>query len=274
LRYKNIFLAINFIQDSSDGLGAAGSDSVCRDEGSMSNTQQRDTMTEQDELEKIMNEIEELQQEMETTSAETKAPPMNAPAKTPSAAAPAPIEGSGPSVSEAAETNLASSDSNVPTMSQEEEDILKEIQASAQIDDSNMEESLAELKAEETRSTLLDDVISHEEAPDASYETTSETVTELTSEILAEVSPEASNDTIDEQENFMSQSESHSDGSLTLTLTGNMTLKLKYEYEGQEVMVSFADQALRVQMTDGTEFKIPVARLAPVSNVKRLKKSA
>ena len=36
-----------------------------------------------------------------------------------------------------------------------------------------------------------------------------------------------------------------------------MTLKLKYECDGQEVSVGFSDNALMVQLADGTEFKIP-----------------
>lgn len=48
--------------------------------------------------------------------------------------------------------------------------------------------------------------------------------------------------------------------SLTLSLSGSMTLKLKYEFGGQEVTVGFADNCLKVELSDGTEFKIPVAR--------------
>ena len=43
-----------------------------------------------------------------------------------------------------------------------------------------------------------------------------------------------------------------------MTLRGNMTLKLQYELEGQVVSIGFTDQALRVQLADGTEFKIPM----------------
>jgi hypothetical protein len=39
-----------------------------------------------------------------------------------------------------------------------------------------------------------------------------------------------------------------------------MTLRLKYEYNGQDVTIRFVDQCLRVELSDGTEFKIPVAR--------------
>ena len=46
-------------------------------------------------------------------------------------------------------------------------------------------------------------------------------------------------------------------GTLTMSLTGNMVLQLRYEMGEQEVSVSFTDDALRVTLSDGTEFKIP-----------------
>ncbi len=51
-----------------------------------------------------------------------------------------------------------------------------------------------------------------------------------------------------------------SDGTLSMKLTGNMTLRLQYECFGQEISVSFSGQVFHVQLSDGTEFKIPVAR--------------
>lgn len=59
-----------------------------------------------------------------------------------------------------------------------------------------------------------------------------------------------------------------SPGALTMILSGRMTLKLKYDFEGQEVMVSFADGCLKVELADGAEFKIPVGQ------VKRIRKPA
>lgn len=50
------------------------------------------------------------------------------------------------------------------------------------------------------------------------------------------------------------------EGTLTLSLTGSMTLKLRYECEGQEVTIGFSGDALRVELSDGTEFKVPVNR--------------
>jgi hypothetical protein len=54
--------------------------------------------------------------------------------------------------------------------------------------------------------------------------------------------------------------EAATDGTLMMTLHGKMTLRLKYEIEGQEVTIGFGDNALRVQLSDGAEFKIPVGK--------------
>ena len=121
-----------------------------------------------------------------------------------------------------------------------EEDILSEIQAGATgaSSDAGLEDTLAEIKAEATEGGVLDEVVNEEE--------------------------------------IMPKEEQGSDGTLSLTLTGNMTLKLKYEFEGQDVIISFADQALCVKMSDGTEFKVPVARLtasSSESNVRPFKKA-
>jgi hypothetical protein len=164
--------------------------------------------SEKDELEKIMSEIEGLQQELEDSAQDESSPSV-----TLEEPVVPPMSGS---------------------LSQEEEDILKEIQASAQMSE-GMEDTLADLKSEDTGSSILDEM----EAVEA----------------------------VTEEENPMKE-----DGSLTLTLKGNMTLKLKYEFEGQEVTVSFADQSLRVQMSDGTEFKVPVSRMA-TSNIRPIKKT-
>jgi hypothetical protein len=51
---------------------------------------------------------------------------------------------------------------------------------------------------------------------------------------------------------------SSEEGTLTMILSGNMTLKLSYECDGQEVTIGFSEGALKVQLKDGTEFKIPV----------------
>jgi uncharacterized membrane-anchored protein len=49
-------------------------------------------------------------------------------------------------------------------------------------------------------------------------------------------------------------------GTLSMTVTGEMKLKLKYEFGGHEVTLKFGDDYLRVELSDGTEFKVPVQR--------------
>lgn len=53
------------------------------------------------------------------------------------------------------------------------------------------------------------------------------------------------------------------EGCLTMTLSGKMTLRLQYEYADQGITIGFVDEMLRVELSDGTEFKIPIHK--PVS---------
>jgi hypothetical protein len=299
--------------------------------------------TEKDELEKIMSEIEELQHEMEVTSTAPVAPVVTAASPEPEAdptVFPTLEAGKGslkdrndfqktvqetlnaPATSATATTTTTTTAPKAEvTTEASEEDILKEIQASAQIDDSDMESTLAQLKDDEseTGTGILDQAIeatvgtsaNSSQGPEmdsdlanvldqaiasagmgAEQSTEMHDDTELRAALSAVGAPgfeeglsEAGGMSMASQNTGSTGGTSSgtnsgggSDGSLTLTLTGNMTLKLKYEFEGQEVMVSFADQALRVQMSDGTEFKVPVARLAATtttttSNVKPFKKT-
>lgn len=230
-----------------------------------------DASTEKDELEKIMSEIEELQHEMEVTSTvsasvTTTAAPVG-PAPSSSIHSPSSIP-TGSLSGEIAEVLTEVSD----------EDILKEIQASAQIDDSDMEATLSQLKGDDSGAGLLDSTV--DSALDRAVASTAASTIDNEKETTTEGAGEMSmSNQSNSGGNSGTNSSGNSDGSLTLTLTGNMTLKLKYEFEGQEVMVSFADQALSVKMSDGTEFKVPVARLAntaattTANNVKPFKKT-
>jgi hypothetical protein len=56
-------------------------------------------------------------------------------------------------------------------------------------------------------------------------------------------------------------------GSLTMTLSGNMTLRLRYEFEGQDVTVGFDEGCFRVELADGTEFKVPVRKATALKRV-------
>jgi hypothetical protein len=108
-------------------------------------------------------------------------------------------------------------------------------------DEPSLEETLGAMKGEEGNGQgLLDATLS--DSPD-------DTAPEA---VIGESFQEA----VEREEKAMESQE----GSLTMTLTGNMTLKLRYEFEGQEVTIGFSDGALRVELSDGTEFKVPVAR--------------
>jgi hypothetical protein len=259
----------------------------------MGNTM-NDASTEKDELEKIMSEIEELQHEMEVTppaalmtTALTKATTAATAQSTDSpyslgdSIAEPKAEPTVFPVLESTPSGAFASEITEMLTEASEEDILKEIQASAQIDDSDMEATLSQLKGDDSVNGLLDAAV--DSALDRAITTTAEAEFENDTEIetaVAAAEGTSFEGGLDEAEEMSMSNNTggNSDGSLTMTLTGNMTLKLKYEFEGQEVTVSFADQALSVKMTDGTEFKVPVSRLAATStgtasNVKAFKKT-
>lgn len=54
-----------------------------------------------------------------------------------------------------------------------------------------------------------------------------------------------------------SRHDTGADGALTMTLSGAMRLELRYAVSDQSVVVSFEEQILRIEMHDGTEFKVP-----------------
>ncbi len=218
-----------------------------------------------DEIDEIMNEIEELQQSMSATQA---APAAAAPAKAKAvAAAPA------------------------PTPVEEEPNVMDEFKGSS--GDVSMEETLADLKDEEPSGpNLIDQAMEAEAArenaakgaeeaePEATHEAQADAESQGDSEhdeLLDEAEAEALNDAIAEEEEAaveeeevqMSESPRRSrpdhrsrttGGSVSLKLTGDMVLRLSYEFEGQEVSIGFSDGALRVELSDGTEFRIPVRR--------------
>ncbi len=64
------------------------------------------------------------------------------------------------------------------------------------------------------------------------------------------------------EETPMAKKPAHStdSGTMEMTLQGTTSLRIRYQFDGQEVVVGFHDQALHVQLSDGTEFKIPVSR--------------
>jgi hypothetical protein len=82
---------------------------------------------------------------------------------------------------------------------------------------------------------------------------------------LAAVKPEHSGNSVfdqaqetAEEEKPMAKQTKTGSGELTLRLSGDMTLNLEYSTGGQFVMVSFADGFLKIELADGTEFKVPM----------------
>jgi hypothetical protein len=119
------------------------------------------------------------------------------------------------------------------------------------LDEPSMEESLGSEIEEPAAGGLLADAPTPEKtsemvsAPVAARQE-EVTVTELKPKAVATAAPETRGEI--------------QSGTLTLSLTGSMNLRLRYECEGQEVTIGFVDDALRVELADGTEFKVPVRR--------------
>jgi len=192
-----------------------------------------------DEIAEIMNEIQNLQESIAQTEA-----PQAAPVAAPQASLAADI------------------DSLV--------DELGEFRGSA--DEASMEETLAGMKSDSTDAAhdLLEQALSMDAHKKFEQDVASLLEAEMAADAARSMSKVESEAGFEAQEVKMTESNapvSKADGCLTMTLTGNMTLKLKYEFAGQEVTLSFGEDALKVQLADGTEFKVPVgkARLRSVA---------
>lgn len=213
-----------------------------------------------DEIDKIMNEIEELQQGM--------ASPNPAPAKARVAAVETPAEaveeeesstgegpssiaefqaGSGEVSMEETLSNLKDDEPSGPNLIDQTIQAESEAEASASDTDSDEESELLD----QDEATALEEAIEAEEAEAEEFEEETEVI-ENTAPPKARPRP-----VIPMRQKNVSGEAS---GSVAVTLSGNMTLKLSYEFEGQEVSISFDDGALQVELSDGTEFKIPVRR--------------
>jgi hypothetical protein len=135
-----------------------------------------------------------------------------------------------------------------PSEDHEPSSIMDEFRAGSS-DEPSMEETLSDLRDEgPSGPSLLDDPV---ESP------SDESLQETNTEDFEEESPQETN-TEDFEEEGETMSNFEGDGTMTMVLNGSMTLKLKYEVDGQEVTIGFADKMLKVQLADGTEFKIPI----------------
>lgn len=213
---------------------------------------QRSDEETQDEIEQIMSEIEQLQKEIGQAPAGAIAVPNGQQRPKPQLVKTEPAL-DGPTI----ESGVTESDP------------LEEFRAGASGNsDASMEDTIGELKGEEgSRSGVLydeEDEVREEQEEDDLPEASQET-----REAIARASREVE-EAFEEkpEEKSMSVRDHHDDaggdGALTMSLRGNMTLRLQYEIEGQTVTIGFADQALKVQLADGTEFKIPMKSRAPL----------
>jgi len=237
----------------------------------------------QDEIEEIMSEIKTLQQGLADAPKIKATLPAKQPLRAvqsppPTAAAPKAAKPAPAPAPAAKALNAA------PPVAEESVDLkMEDFRGTS--DDASMEDTLGSMKDEPTGPSLLDsamtspdgEVMDSEPGMDTLMATEGETQPEAVESVETPTVPEAADEDEDEKllqeivetvhESFGEEEESMStkntgmnagDGCLSMTVTGNMTLKLKYDFNGQEVTIGFDDQALKVQLADGTEFKIPV----------------
>ena len=111
--------------------------------------------------------------------------------------------------------------------------------------DASMEDTLTELKTDPNQEFIGSSAVN-------------ETEEEVMDEAHEDSQSESNEDTNEMHEDIGMDQES--EGSLTMVLTGNMRLRLKYQAGEQTVSIGFADNALKVELGDGTEFRIPMKR--------------
>lgn len=200
-----------------------------------------------DEIDAIMNEIEELQQSMSASQA--------APASEPEPDVMQEFQGSGDDVSmEETLANLKDDEPSGPNLI----DQAMEAEAAAKANDESkpgteLEDVLEEVQDELEKATEEDELLdeSETEALDVAVAEAEEAA------LLADKSEEEEVPMSEAPRRGRSNAEQPS---VSVKLTGEMLLRLSYEFEGQEVLIGFSDGALRVELSDGAEFKIPVRR--------------
>jgi hypothetical protein len=92
-----------------------------------------------------------------------------------------------------------------------------------------------------------------------------EIVRQTPSSKRSSVTPIRKRSPVSDSPSFLESSPSASgseEGTLSMTLSGKMRLKLRYDFHGQEVEISFDDDALRVRMAGGAEFRLPIGKKA------------
>ncbi len=60
-----------------------------------------------------------------------------------------------------------------------------------------------------------------------------------------------------EVEEMSDMDNTHEESSLSMSIQGHLTLNLNYGHTGQFISLEFTSEMIRIQLADGTEFKIP-----------------
>lgn len=248
----------------------------------------------QTDIDQILNEVEELRKELNTeaqtvdtqavakeiadhlTEAPVAATPVSVPtpvAVAPSAPSPAEPAPTTPTVAQA--TQVARELAAIEEIAKAADisttdDLMKEFNASLEQEPTeattdmfgtadsgeSMESTLAELKEDTSVKTLLDETFDDQARRQNETHTGSHT-----DSMLKEQSPmNNSNNSSNSGNSGSGNSSNEAAPSLTMSLTGSMTLRLKYEFAGQEVTVGFTEECFKIELADGTEFKIPMGR--------------
>lgn len=213
-----------------------------------------------DEIEQIMDEIEQLQKEIDST--ELSPVPTKAAAAAPAprasaASAPAPEMPHGAPAPVGAELSQELKELGFG-MSGEAEGSLEDTLGALEEEPSSGNGALDEMEAIAGSLSADEEIVEEEDI---------EEETQASQPISSAPSPseEDEEEEISEPEEnpmtttgHMKDTADSNEGCLTMTLKGNMTLKLQYDFDGQCVAVGFSDGALKIELADGTEFKIPV----------------
>ncbi len=202
-----------------------------------------------DEIDQIMDELDKLQEEMDqnaesvsnaASSSEKKEEPQLSVVPDPK------------SKKEEPAVDELDAEISAEMASDSDESILDEFRGSS--DDASMEETVGDLEADTASDTLIDPVESKEEP------STSSSSAKRTNLDFEEPKPPHQRNSPAPRQSSRSQIASNADGSLKLSLTGQMQLQIAYEQNGSEITINFENDCLHVQLTDGTEFKIPLKK--------------
>lgn len=240
----------------------------------MSHDQLNDVEKEtQNEIDQILNEVEQLRRELNSSADEVSVSEIvgelggpTEPAMTFQASTPAAAE-----TATAADTAPAELDTD--QLMKEFNETFGNGGVSTGAEDGGMEDTLSELKEDVSVKSLLDQTLEEQEErshvaaePVPAFVESTETLdtpikeTEVVKKEISNPNGSGNSNNSTREGELGSPTRANDTPTLSMTLQGSMTLRLKYEFAGQEVSVGFSDDFFRIELADGTEFKIPVGK--------------